>query len=29
MTGGRTAAAGSGYSNKDFGFEQQHNEQKN
>jgi TonB-dependent receptor len=29
MTGGREAAPGSGYANKDFGFEQQHNEQKN
>jgi TonB-dependent receptor len=29
MTAGRTAAPGSGYSNKDFGFEQQHNEQRN
>jgi TonB-dependent receptor len=28
MTGG-TLVPGSGYSNKDFGFEQQHNEQKN
>ncbi len=29
MTAGATGIAGSGYSNKDFGFEQQHNEQKN
>jgi TonB-dependent receptor len=29
MTAGATGVAGSGYSNKDFGFEQQHNEQLN
>lgn len=29
MTAGATGIAGSGYSNKDFGFEQQHNEQLN
>jgi TonB-dependent receptor len=29
MTAGAVGAPGSGYSNKDFGFEQQHNEQKN
>jgi len=29
MTAGATGVAGSGYSNKDFGFEQQHNEQRN
>lgn len=29
MTAGREAAPGSGYANKDFGFEQQHSEQKN
>jgi TonB-dependent receptor len=29
MTAGASGVAGSGYSNKDFGFEQQHNEQRN
>jgi len=29
MTGGASGFPASGYSNKDFGFEQQHNEQKN